>query len=98
MATLPPPNTKEFSKSSTEKKVYNIVNLFSEHLPITNDRNRLAFGLYKYLSGGGDPPEVLVPGSKLKIEGTTENELAKKIAEELKKITKAPEESTEEIT
>ena len=98
MTTLPPPNTKEFPKSSTEKKVYNIVELFSEYLPITNDRNRLAFGLYKYLSGEGDRPEVLVPGSKLKIEGITERELANKIAEELKKITAEPEEPPEEIT
>ena len=92
MTTLPPPNTKEFPNSSTEKKVYNIVNLFSEHLPITNDRNRLAFGLYKYLSGEGDPPEVLVASSKLTIEGISQEDLANKIAEELKKIAKAPEE------
>jgi len=91
MTTLPPPNTKEFPKSSTEKKVYNIVELFSEYLPITNDRNRLAFGLYKFLSGEGDPPEVLVRSTKLKVEGITLDELAKNIKEELNKIDKVSE-------
>ena len=91
MTTLPPPNTKEFPKSSTEKKVYNIVELFSEYLPITNDRNRLAFGLYKFLSGEGDPPEVLVRSTKLKVEGITLDELAKNINEELNKIDKVSE-------
>ncbi|MEJ2196807.1 MAG: hypothetical protein P8X73_18380 [Ignavibacteriaceae bacterium] len=88
MATLPPPNTKEFPQSSIEKKVYNIVELFVAHLPITNDRNRLGFGLYKFLSGEGDPPEVLVRSAKLKIEGITLDDLAKKIDEELKIIAK----------
>ena len=92
MTTLPPPKTKEFPKSSIEKKVHNLVELFSEQLPLPNDRIRLAFGLYKFLSGEGDPPEVLVASSKLKIEGITEDELAKKIDEELKKINKEPEE------
>ena len=91
MTTLPPPNTKEFPKSSTEKKVYNIVELFSEYLPIPNDRNRLAFGLYKFLSGEGDPPEVLVRSTKLKVEGITLDELAKNIKEELNKIDKVSE-------
>jgi len=91
MATLPSPKTKEFPQSSIEKKVYKIVELFSEHLPVTNDRNRLAFGLYKLLSGEGDPPEVLVRSSKLKLKGITYEELAKKISEELKKITKDSE-------
>ena len=93
MATLPSPKTKEFSQSSIEKKVYKIVELFSEHLPVTNDRNRLAFGLYKFLSGEGDPPEVLVRSSKLKLKGITYDELAKKISEELKKITKDSEDT-----
>ena len=92
MTTLPPPKTKEFPQSSLEKKVHNLVELFVKELPIPNDRIRLAFGLFKYLSGEGDPPEVLVASSKLNIEGITEDELAKKIAGELKKITTEPEE------
>ena len=92
MTTLPSPNTKEFPESSIEKKVYNIVELSSEYLPITNDRIRLAFGLYKFLSGEGDPPEVLMKSLKLKIEGISQEDLAKKISEELQKVTKEPEE------
>ena len=92
MTTLPPPKTKEFPQSSVEKKVHNIVELFAEQLPIPNDRIRLAFGLYKYLSGEGDPPEVLVASSKLTIGGISQEDLANKIAKELKKIAKVPEE------
>ncbi|UCH65462.1 MAG: hypothetical protein JSW63_12795 [Ignavibacterium sp.] len=86
MTTLPPPKTKEFSQSSIEKKVHNLAELFSDQIPVPNDRIRLAFSLYKYLSGEGDSPEVLVASLKLKIEGITEEDLAKKIAEELDKI------------
>ena len=86
MSTLPPPNTRKFSESSQEKKAYNLVEQFAEYLPIANDRNRLGFGLYKYLEGEGDPPEVLLRSSKLNIEGITLDELAKKISDELEKL------------
>ncbi len=86
MSTLPPPKTREFSESSQEKKAYNLVEQFAEYLPIANDRNRLGFGLYKYLEGEGDPPEVLLKSSKLNIEGITLDELAKKISAELEKL------------
>ena len=86
MSTLPPPKTREFPESSQEKKAYNLVEQFAEYLPIANDRNRLGFGLYKYLEGEGDPPEVLLRSSKLKIEGITIDELAKKISAELEKL------------
>lgn len=86
MGSLTPPKTKEFPNSSIEKKVYNIVESFSMYLPIANDRNRLGFGLYKYMEGEGDPPEVLVKTSKLKLNGITTQELAKKISAELEKI------------
>jgi len=56
-------------------------------LPIANDRNRLGFGLYKYLEGEGDPPEVLLRSSKLNIEGITLDEFAKKLSAELEKLT-----------
>ena len=68
MTTLPPPKTKEFPQSSIEKQVHNLVELLAKQLPIPNDRIRLAFGLYKYLSGEGDQPEVLVASLKLRIE------------------------------
>lgn len=86
MSTLPPPKTREFSESSQEKKAYNLVEQFAEYLPIANDRNRLGFGLYKYLEGEGDPPAVLLKSSKLNIEGITLDELAKKISAELEKL------------
>jgi hypothetical protein len=86
MSTLPPPNTREFPESSQEKKAYNLVDQFAEYLPIANDRNRLGFGLYKYLEGEGDPPEVLLRSSKLNIEGITLDELAKKLSSELEKL------------
>ena len=37
------------------------------------------------MSGEGDAPEILVKSTKIKIEGITKEELAKKISEELKK-------------
>ena len=86
MGSLTPPKTKEFPDSSVEKKVYNIVESFSLYLPIPNDRNRLGFGLYKYMTGEGDPPEILVKTSKLKLNGITTHELAEKISAELEKI------------
>ena len=86
MSTLPPPNTREFSESTQEKKAYNLVEQFAEYLPIANDRNRLGFGLYKYLEGEGDPPAVLLRSSKLKIEGITIDEFAKKLSAELEKL------------
>ena len=86
MSTLPPPKTRKFSESSQEKKAYNLVEQFAEYLPIANDRNRLGFGLYKYLEGEGDPPTVLLRSSKLNIEGITIDELAKKLSAELEKL------------
>lgn len=86
MTTLPPPKVKQFPDDSLEKKVYNIVESFKEYLPVMNDRNRLAFSLFKYLKGEGDAPLMAVKTNKLKIVGLTEEELASKIDEEIKKI------------
>jgi len=86
MTTLPPPKTREFPESSLEKKVYNIVNSLSEYIPIPNDRNRLGFGLFKFLSGEGDPPEILINSTKIKIEGITPGELAKRLSSEIEKL------------
>ena len=86
MSTLPPPNTRKFSESSQEKKAYNLVEKFAEYLPIANDRNRLGFGLYKYLKGEGDQPDVLLKSSKLKIEGITIDEFAKKLSAKLENL------------
>lgn len=86
MTTLPPPKVKPFPDDSLEKKVYNIIESFKEFLPIMNDRNRLAFSLYKYLKGEGDEPLIAVKTNKLKIVGISAEELANKIDEEIKKI------------
>lgn len=86
MTTLPPPKVKQFPEDSLEKKVYNMIESFKENLPIMNDRNRLAFSLFKYLKGEGDAPFIAVKTNKLKIVGLSEEELAKRIDDELKKI------------
>ena len=86
MTTLPPPATKVFPESSIEKKCYNIVEMFKENIPIMNDRNRLGYNLYKFMTGEGDSPEILVKSTKIKIGGMTKEELAKRLTEELGKI------------
>lgn len=86
MTTLPPPGIKEFPESSLEKQVYNIVEAMSDYIPLINDKNRLGFGLYKFMKGEGDPPKVLLRSAKIKITGITVDELAAKIDAELNKI------------
>jgi len=88
MTTLTPPGTIEFPESSVEKKVYNIVENFSEHIPITNDKNRLGYCLFKFMKGEGDPPKVALRSAKIKVVGIPIDELAGKIDVELKKISK----------
>ena len=89
MTTLPPPGVNPASDQSIEKKVYAIVDKFKEHLPVVNDRYRLGFTLFKFVKGEGDPPEVLVKSTKIKLEGISEAEFAKKLSEELKKLKSA---------
>ena len=86
MGTLPPPATKSFPDDSVEKKVYDIVEKFSDFLPVMNDRNRLGFSLYKYVKGEGDSPEILVNSLKIKVDGLSLEELAAKINSELEKL------------
>lgn len=86
MTTLPPPATNNFPDDSLEKQVYNIVEKYAENIPIPNDRNRLGFNLYRFMTGEGDPPDVSVKISKIKVEGISEKELAAKLSEELNKI------------
>ncbi len=57
MTTLPPPSTQKFPENSLEKKVYEIVENLSQYIPIMNDRNRLAFNLYKFMQGKGIVPK-----------------------------------------
>jgi hypothetical protein len=86
MSTLTPPGTNLFPDDSIEKKVYNLVEQFSEYLPVVNDRNRLGFSLYKYVIGEGDTPAILVKSTKIKIEGISSEELASKLSVEVEKI------------
>ena len=86
MTTLTPPGTIEFPESSVEKKVYSIVEKFSNHIPVTNDKNRLGYGLYKFVKGEGDAPKILLRSAKIKIVGISIDELAEKIDSELKLI------------
>ena len=85
MSTLPPSSVQKTPENSLEKKVYDVVENLSEFLPIANDRNRLGFNLYKYMQGEGDQPEILILNAKIKIEGISEKELAKKIQAEIDK-------------
>lgn len=86
MTTLPPPAVNPAPENSIEKQVYSIVEKYKDHLPIINDRYRLGFTLFKYVKGEGDPPEVLVKSTKIKLQGISEEEFAKKLTEELKKL------------
>jgi len=86
MSTKAPSGVKRFSETSVEKKVYNLVESLKEFMPINNDRNRLGYGLVKYLSGDGDAPEILVKSAKINISGIEYSELAKKLSEGLKTI------------
>lgn len=83
MSTLPPPAVKPAPENSLEKKVYGLVEKLAEYIPIPNDRNRLAYGLYKLMIGEGDKPEILVHSTKIKIEGISKADLAKKLDQEL---------------
>jgi len=86
MTTLPPPGVKEFPADSLEKKVYGIVESFAEFMPIQSDRYRLGYCLFKYMNSEGDEPKVALKSAKIRVEGITVSELAKKIDAELKKI------------
>lgn len=86
MSTLPPPATKEFDASTIEKQVYNLIESLKEFLPIVNDRNRLGYALYKFVTGQGDEPLITVKSAKLKIVGISDIELAKKIEDGLKDV------------
>jgi len=79
MSTLPPPSVKKSSEDSLESKVYTIVEGLKDYIPVMNDRNRLGFGLYKYMKGEGDKPEILVKTSKLNVKNISLDELAEKI-------------------
>ena len=86
MSTIPPPAVNPASENSIEKKVYAIVDKYKEHLPVINDRYRLGFTLFKFVTGEGDPPEIVVKSTKIKLERISEAEFAKKLTEELSQM------------
>lgn len=86
MTTLPPPATNQFPENSLEKKCYSIAESLKEFIPAMNERNRLGFNLYRFMSGEGDAPEIIVRNAKIKYEGISETELVKKISAEIEKI------------
>ena len=86
MSTKPPFATKSHPEDSLEKQAYNLVESLKEFIPLENDRNRLGYGLFKYLNGEGDAPEVLLKSAKIQFEGIEYSDLAKKLSDGLKKI------------
>lgn len=86
MATLPPPATSKASEDSLEHQVYTIVEKYSENIPIANDRNRLAFNLFNFMNGEGDPPSILLNSAKIKVEGIEKSELAELLDYQLKSV------------
>ena len=86
MSSLTPDGTISQPEESIEKKIYNIVNNLNEYLPVTNDRNRLGFDLYKFVIGEGDEPLFTIKNSKVQVQGISIEELAKRISAEIAKV------------
>lgn len=86
MSTLPPPFVNEFPKDSLEKKVYSLVESLAEYLPVPNDRNRLGYTSYKYMTGEGDPPLVMVKAAKVTLKGISVEDFAKKLEQGLNNL------------
>ncbi len=86
MSTKPAFATKSHPENSVETKTYNLVESLKEFMPIENDRNRLGYGLFKYLNGEGDAPKVLLQSAKIRFEGIEYSELAQKLSDGLKEI------------
>lgn len=86
MTTKMPSPVKSFPDTSIEKQVYTFVDSLKEYMPVDNDRNRLSYGLIKYLSGEGDAPEILVQSTKVHIENISASELAQKLTDGISRI------------
>jgi len=76
------------TKLSIEKQVYSITEELKEYIQLPNDRNRLAYCLYKYVKGEGDSPEILVKSTKINFTGITEKELVSKLNEAITTVIK----------
>lgn len=86
MTTLPPPKVKKAPEDSVESKVYSLVESLAEYVQIPNDRNRLAYCLFKYLNNEGDEPKITLKNAKINYSGISLENLAKKLDEGLSKI------------
>jgi hypothetical protein len=86
MTTLPPPKVKKAPADSLESKVYSLIENYKEYIPITNDRNRFAYCMVKYLNGEGDAPVITLKTAKINVKGISIPDLAKELDEELAKI------------
>ena len=56
-------------ENSLEKKVYSLVDRYKEYLPVENDRYRLSYALFKYVTGEGDEPAITVKNNRVTLEG-----------------------------
>jgi hypothetical protein len=86
MSSLPPMPYKEFPADSLEKQIYKLVDSLEVYIPIANDRNRLSYNLYKFMTGEGDVPIVSIKNSKIVLSDISVEELALKIEEGLQDI------------
>lgn len=86
MSTLPPVPAKEFPADSLEKQIYTLVDKLEAYIPIANDRNRLSYNLFKFVTGEGDSPIVSIKNSKVQLAEISIEELALKIEEGLQDI------------
>ncbi|MCK6603759.1 MAG: hypothetical protein HUU43_03780 [Ignavibacteriaceae bacterium] len=84
MTTLPAPGVIPAKEDSIEKKAYSIAEALKDFMPVANDRNRLGFMIYKYLTGKGDAPEIMVPSGKFSLKGITVKEFVKLLEKELR--------------
>jgi hypothetical protein len=86
MSSLPPMPHKEFPADSLEKQIYTMVDNLEVYIPIANDRNRLSYNLFKFMTGEGDVPLVSIKNSKIVVSDISVEELALKIEEGLQDL------------
>ncbi len=86
MTTLPPSSIKKFSDNTPEKKAYNLADSLQNYLPLSADRNRLGFNLYRFLIGEGETIETIVKTGKFKLEGISREEFTKLLQTEVDKL------------
>lgn len=86
MATAKAPGIKPSPEYSLEKKVYNLVEKYTEYLPYNSERYRLAFCLYNYLQGKGDEPEIIVATNKFNLKNISREEFINILENDIKEI------------